>query len=45
LHDVPWYLAARSFTAVVVPRTGHNLTLHPSAPDSFDAYDRWVDSR
>jgi alpha-beta hydrolase superfamily lysophospholipase len=44
-HDAPWYGAARSFTAIVIAHTGHNLALHPSAQESFDAYDDWVRNR
>jgi pimeloyl-ACP methyl ester carboxylesterase len=40
--EMPYYIGARSFTARVIPETGHNLPLHPSAPDSFRIIDDWL---
>ena len=41
-HEAPYFPVTRSLTAVVVPATGHDLALHPSAPASFAAVDAWI---
>jgi pimeloyl-ACP methyl ester carboxylesterase len=41
-YEAPYYTAARSFTARVVPETGHDLPLHPSAAQSFAMIDSWL---
>jgi pimeloyl-ACP methyl ester carboxylesterase len=40
----PYFTGARSFSAKVIPDTGHNLPLHPSAGASFAVIDRWLTS-
>lgn len=41
-NEAPYYSGASSFTAQVIPATGHNLALHPSAQESFDVIDQWI---
>ncbi|MGW4070496.1 alpha/beta hydrolase [Nocardia grenadensis] len=41
-NERPYYSGAADFDAVTVPGTGHNLALHPSAPDTFRTIDRWI---
>jgi pimeloyl-ACP methyl ester carboxylesterase len=40
--ELPYYAAAASVTGEVVPGTGHDLTLHPSANESFNMINQWV---
>jgi pimeloyl-ACP methyl ester carboxylesterase len=42
MAERPYYIGARSFTARVIPGTGHNLPLHPSAGQSFGVIDGWL---
>jgi pimeloyl-ACP methyl ester carboxylesterase len=41
-YEAPYYTGAPSFAARVVPGTGHNLPLHPSAATSFGFIDSWL---
>jgi len=41
-YEAPYYTGAPSFTARVVPGTGHDLPLHPSAGTSFGFIDSWL---
>lgn len=41
-YEKNYYTKAASLTAHVVPDTGHNLPLHPSADQSFHAIDQWI---
>jgi len=41
-HEKAWFPAAKSYTAKVIPGTGHNLPLHPSADTSFQVIDQWI---
>jgi len=38
----PYYAHAAEFTAVTIPDTAHNLTLHPSADASFQKINAWL---
>jgi pimeloyl-ACP methyl ester carboxylesterase len=42
--EAPYYTAAQSLDAAVIPNTGHDLTLHPSANTSFQVIDQWVET-
>lgn len=42
--EAPYYPRATSFTARTVPDTGHDLTLHPSAGQSFAIINDWIRS-
>jgi pimeloyl-ACP methyl ester carboxylesterase len=42
VFEAPYYLAASSLSTAVIPETGHDLTLHPSADASFNVINRWV---
>lgn len=41
-QEAPYYAHAASFTARAVPNTGHDLTLHPSASQSFSDIEQWI---
>lgn len=41
-NEAPYYTAAKSFTVKTVADTGHDLTLHPSANDSFATINNWI---
>ena len=41
-YEQKYFQSAESFTAHVVPNTGHNLPLHPSADESFTVIDQWI---
>jgi pimeloyl-ACP methyl ester carboxylesterase len=41
-HEAPYFTGSSSYSAAVVPNTGHNLPLHPSADQSFDAINGWI---
>jgi pimeloyl-ACP methyl ester carboxylesterase len=41
-HEVAYYTDAESLTIDLVPDTGHDLTLHPSAGKSFRMIDHWI---
>jgi pimeloyl-ACP methyl ester carboxylesterase len=40
--EAAYYTSAPSLTALPVPATGHSITLHPSADQSFASIDRWI---
>jgi pimeloyl-ACP methyl ester carboxylesterase len=42
--EAPDYAAAASLSAAVVPSTGHDLALHPSANTSFSDINTWINS-
>jgi pimeloyl-ACP methyl ester carboxylesterase len=39
---LPYYTNAANFKVVMIPDTGHDIALHPSAGDSFREIDRWL---
>jgi pimeloyl-ACP methyl ester carboxylesterase len=41
-YEKPFYPKAPNFTAKLIPDTGHDLPLHPSADESFAAIDSWI---
>ncbi|MBO2451253.1 alpha/beta hydrolase [Actinomadura barringtoniae] len=41
-NELPYYSSAASVSAAAIADTGHDLTLHPSAGDSFDRIDQWI---
>jgi len=41
-NEAPYYTGAKSLTVNTVPNTGHDLTLHPSANQSFAMINQWV---
>jgi hypothetical protein len=41
-YEAPYYPNASSFTAKIVPNTGHDLALHPSALESFLVINQWI---
>ncbi|HSX17074.1 MAG TPA: alpha/beta hydrolase [Patescibacteria group bacterium] len=41
-HEAPYFTGTASLTAKTVPNTGHDLTLHPSANDSFATINSWI---
>ena len=43
-NEAPFYQASSKFTVFTVPESGHDLTLHPSASESYQAID-WFVSR
>jgi pimeloyl-ACP methyl ester carboxylesterase len=43
-HEAPYYSNAPSFAAAVIPATGHDLALHPSASQSFAVINQWIQS-
>jgi pimeloyl-ACP methyl ester carboxylesterase len=43
-HEAPYYAGAASFVFKQVPNTGHDLTLHPSANQSFQMINQWIES-
>ena len=42
--DAPYYAHAPSFTVVSMPRTGHDLALHPTSFTSFSIINVWIES-
>ncbi|HVB41626.1 MAG TPA: alpha/beta hydrolase [Streptosporangiaceae bacterium] len=40
----PYYASAASLTISVIPATGHDLALHPSADQSFAQISQWITS-
>lgn len=42
--EAPYYPASPSFSAKIVPNTGHDLALHPSAFWSFLTINAWIQS-
>lgn len=40
--EQPYYASAAHFEALTIPQTAHNLTLHPSAGQSFAAINAWI---
>jgi len=43
-YETPYYPRAANYQAIVVPNTGHNLPLHPSANQSFTSINQWIKS-
>lgn len=41
-NEAPYYSGAADFDVLVVPDAAHNLALHPNAPQTFQAIDRWM---
>lgn len=41
-HEAPYYTGAANLSVVTVPNTGHDLTLHPSANQSFGEINNWI---
>jgi len=41
-NEKHYYPSAASFSSASIPHTGHNLTLHPSATDSFSTINAWL---
>lgn len=41
-NEAPYYSGAADFDALVAPGVAHNLTLHPSAPETFAAMNHWI---
>ena len=41
-YERPYFSGTPSYTAVVVPDTGHNLPLHPSRSSSFSTINQWI---
>ena len=42
-HEDPYFTGSPSYSAAVVPNTGHDLTLHPTADQSFAAINGWIE--
>lgn len=43
-NEAAYYTSVPSLTTEVVPNTGHNLTLHPSAGTSFATINDWIET-
>jgi hypothetical protein len=43
-NELPYYGCAASLAAATIADTGHDVTLHPSAGDSFGRIDQWIRS-
>jgi pimeloyl-ACP methyl ester carboxylesterase len=43
-REAPYFTGAQSFTARTIPKTGHDLPLHPSAELSFDVINEWLET-
>lgn len=43
-NEAPYYSGAADFDTLVAPGVAHNLTLHPSAPQTFRAIDHWMNT-
>jgi pimeloyl-ACP methyl ester carboxylesterase len=43
-YESPFYPQAKSFTAISIPNTGHNLPLHPSKDQSFAQINQWIET-
>jgi len=41
-HDAPYYPLSPSFSAAVMPATGHDLALHYTAPATFALINAWM---
>ncbi|GGK91841.1 alpha/beta hydrolase [Nocardia jinanensis] len=41
-NEAPYYSGAADFDALIAPGVAHNLTLHPSAPQTFAAMNHWI---
>jgi pimeloyl-ACP methyl ester carboxylesterase len=41
-HEAPYFPRAANFTAITVANAGHDLTLHPAAPQSFASINQWL---
>ena len=42
--EEPYYAAAPSLTVDVIPGSGHDIALHPSADQSFALINQWITS-
>ena len=42
--ETPYYLSAASLDTAVVPNTGHDVALHPSANTSFGMINQWLET-
>jgi len=40
--EAPYYTSAPSLTAITVPKTAHDIALHPSANQSFAQINSWI---
>jgi len=43
-YEAPYYSSAASLSVATVPSTGHDLTLHPSANESFNDINNWIEN-
>jgi pimeloyl-ACP methyl ester carboxylesterase len=43
-YETAYFVSAASLTAYLVPDTGHDVALHPSAPSSFDVINTWLNA-
>lgn len=43
-HEAPYFANAANLSASVIPGTGHDLTLHPTAGESFAAINDWIET-
>jgi pimeloyl-ACP methyl ester carboxylesterase len=41
-HEAPYYTGASNFSASTIPSSGHDIALHPSANQSFQAINQWI---
>ncbi len=41
-NEAPYYAAASKFKVVTIPNAGHDLTLHPTANNSYGIISQWV---
>ncbi len=41
-HERPFYGQAAELSVRVVPRTSHNIALHPTVDESFEAISKWI---
>ncbi len=41
-NEAPFYTKAPDFRVVTIPDAGHDLTLHPTADDSYDVISSWI---
>jgi pimeloyl-ACP methyl ester carboxylesterase len=42
-NEAPYYATAADFSVVTIPDSGHDLTLHPSANDSYNVISNWLE--
>jgi pimeloyl-ACP methyl ester carboxylesterase len=43
-NEKPFYANVASYTAKIIPNTGHDLTLHPSKDESFGEINQWINT-